>query len=248
MALPLLIDNRDGSRELMEWLDPTVSELTRLEFGDAMIVGNGPDDSIVTVGVEVKSVSDLLSSANTGRIQGHQLPGLLDNYDIPYLLYYGYYTAGEGGTLLVNSNGKWKPFRIGTRLVPWGYIESFILDLSAVGVRVKHCASAEEAARWLMWLHRWWSKRWTDHKGLRALDRSREPSLMPNLTEEEEFIVRVAMTFPAVGFEKAMAFATSDQAFASVRQLINASPHRLAQVPGIGKVIANAIHRKLGEP
>jgi len=59
----VLIDDRAGSQDLIRYspLDST-SELTRLDAGDALITGNGPDDSILTIGIELKTIADLLSS------------------------------------------------------------------------------------------------------------------------------------------------------------------------------------------
>ena len=236
MSCPLYIDDRAGSKDLMQYLPPE-SELMRMEFGDALIIGNGPTGP-VTVGVEVKSIHDLLQSASTGRLAGHQLPGMLASFDVPWLLIYGPYRPGDGGVLQVLSGKKWQGYRIGSKLVPYGYIESFLFDVQATGCRVKHVYNAEEAAKWLMTLHRWWSKEWHQHKGLRAFDNSKNLSLLPGLSAEKELIARVAKELPGVGFDRAMAAAGH---FTSVVEMVLATQKDWEQVPGIGKVIAKAV-------
>jgi ERCC4-type nuclease len=127
--------------------------------------------------------------------------------------------------------------------VPYGYIESFLFDVAALGVHVKHAYDIREACVWLGVLHRWWSKRWSDHKGMRTLDSSHEPSLMPNMDEGMKQRVKIAAQLPAVGFERAVAVA---QHFASVSDMINAGFEEWVEVPGIGKVIAKAVVAAIG--
>ena len=66
----ILIDDRAGSAPFAS-IPPLCdcSVLCHLDSADAMITGNGPDDSTVLVGVEIKSIPDLLSSMQSGRIR-----------------------------------------------------------------------------------------------------------------------------------------------------------------------------------
>lgn len=231
-----MIDDRAGSKELVEWLPPETS-LCRLDFGDALIVGNGPTGP-VTVGVEVKSIHDLMSSMNTGRLAAHQLPGLLDAYDVTWLLCYGPYRSGKGGALEILSGKGWKGFRVGKNLVPYGYLEQFLFDVQATGCRFKHVYDAEEAARWLACLHRWFSKPWEAHKGLKQFDNSKDRSLLPGLSSEQDLIARVAKELPGIGFDRAQTVAGH---FGSVTDMVLAEVPDWVQIPGIGKVIAKAV-------
>lgn len=240
VTYPLYVDDRAGSSDLIPYLVPDV-EPCRMEFGDAMVIGNGPA-GLTTVGVEVKSISDLMQSANTGRLAGHQLPGLLATYDVSWLLGFGPYRPGPGGVLQV-STGKggrvhWKSFRLGSRLVPYGYLESFLFDVQSTGCRVKHVYDAEEAAIWLRSLHRWWSKAWTAHKGLKQFDCSKDMSLLPGLSPAQDQMARVAKELPGVGFGRAVAVASH---FASISEMMSADARVWATIPGIGKVIAEAV-------
>lgn len=237
-ASPILIDDRDGSREFMA-LDPirAIGELTRLDSADACIVGNGADGTIL-VGVEIKSIWDLLSSMGTGRLQATQIPAMLDTYQVNWLLYYGEYRPGDDGRLMLRKGAGWKSMKLGKRPVPYGYLESFLCDMAAIGFNIKHTHDVRTAAVWLGALHRWWSKRWTDHKGMRTLDHSREISLMPGMTPEIHLRAKVAAQLPGVGFERAISAARH---FASVVDMVTATSDEWARIPGIGKVIGKAI-------
>lgn len=103
---------------------------------------------------------------------------------------------------------------------------------------MKRVYNEEEAVDWLKCLHRWWSKEWHEHKGLRVLDNSREASLLPGLDDRTRRRVKVASALPGLGFEKAFAAA---QHFDSILEMINAPETEWRRIPGIGKILASAI-------
>lgn len=108
----ILIDSSAGSKELVNYTplnDPKLACLVNLSSSstssvgskssaDVSFVGNGPDGQEV-IGIEFKSLSDLLSSIHSGKLQDTQLPELRREYDRPYLLYYGEYRCSEDGYL-----------------------------------------------------------------------------------------------------------------------------------------------------
>lgn len=235
----ILVDDRAGSRDLMRYAPLNeIGELCRLDSADVCFHGNGPQGGVL-VGVEVKSVWDLLSSANTGRLQATQLPAMLREYDVSWLLYYGEYRPSpRDHGLQVMRKGKWTSFVLGKRAVPYGYLEALLIDITALGVRIKQVRDAREASAWLGVAFRWWSKPWTQHRGMRTFDNSREVSLMPGMSDDTLLRARVAAQLPAVGFERAVAAATH---FGSVREMVTAEVREWEKVPGIGRVIAKAI-------
>lgn len=215
----------------------SIGELSRLDSGDACLVGNGPDGPML-VGIEVKSITDLVSSISTGRLQGTQVPLMLKSYDVCWLLYYGKYRAGPGGGLDIRYGKTWRRHKIGNREVPYGYVEAMLLDLAAVGFKIKHVHDIHEAAAWIGVLFRWWTKPWAKHHGMHVFDNSREVSLMPGMDDSTHLRARIAAQLPGVGFERAVSAA---QHFKSVSGMVNAEVGEWTTVPGIGKVIAKAI-------
>ena len=67
------------------------SIIVRMDYGDAMVTGNGPCGQ-VDIGIERKRIGDLVNSITTGRLSGHQLPGLLAQYYKVYIIVEGMYT------------------------------------------------------------------------------------------------------------------------------------------------------------
>lgn len=238
-TVPALVDDRAGSADLMRY-EPVrlIAELTRLDSADVCICGNGPDGPLL-VGVELKNIFDVVSSAETGRLQATQIPAMLDTYQVNWLLYYGLYRVDNKGYLQVRRGNEWRAMRLGSRPVPYGYVEGLVFDLAMLNVNTRHVVDMREAAIWIAALHRWWSKPWDRHKAMRVIDKSQSGvSLMPEMSEEVKQRCRTAATLPGVGFERAIAAANH---FTSVREMINADAVEWAKVPGVGKTIAKTV-------
>lgn len=115
----ILIDSSTGSRELVRYppLDKrSFASLTSLSVSsdtkssaDVCFSGNGPDGKL-SIGIEFKSLSDLLSSLYTGRIQTTQVGALVSEYQICYLLTYGEYRCSPEGYLETPDPGSYTKF------------------------------------------------------------------------------------------------------------------------------------------
>lgn len=252
---PILIDDRAGSQDLINYppLD-TLGTLCRLDSADVMIAGNGPNDNPTLIGIEVKSLSDLLSSADSGRLQATQIPAMLSTYTVNYVAYYGAYKSGPDGELLIpfssrNDGTRWRAATLGggNRLIPYGYLHSLLLTLSAVGIRIHHTQSIDEMAVWLGCLHRWWSKPWISHTGMHTFDSScgriqGGTSLLPTHSPHTAQIAEVLSRLPGIGYTRAVA---AGEHFESIEDAFMAGADEWMKVPGIGKTIAESTVRTI---
>ena len=236
------IDDRAGSKELVRYtpLD-SCGELCRLDSADVMLMGNGPDSTVLSVGVEVKSILDLIASINTGRLQATQIPNMIEQYDVSWLLHYGLYRCGNDGALELYRGGGWQPWVVGSRAVPYGYIEHLLMTLQALDIRIKRVADVKEAAQWIGSLARWFAKPWHEHRGMRTFDKSRSSALLLTLDVETRMRAEMFACLPGIGFERGVELAKHF----TLRRLMNASDAELAKVPGIGKVLASVIRQAL---
>jgi ERCC4-type nuclease len=254
----ILIDEREGSNLLTSFIHPDCCEKTRLDFdvdgsgklvacGDAMLVGNGPTGSI-SVGIELKSVSDALSSISTGRLGGTQIPRMLKVYDCIFLLIFGLCRPGADNYLEVRKGKAWKRYHVGRRPVPWSFFEGFLLTarltafFSGKPLFVKQVYDLEEAGIWLMVLDRWLSKKWSKHRGLAVFDKSRVLSAPPDADPVEVQIATTAASFPAVDWVRGF---NAARHFDSVSDMINASVQDWMEVDNIGPVIARETVRAI---
>lgn len=116
----ILIDDRAGSKELIRYTplsNPSLACLCQLGNGshssaDVCFTGKGPEGNI-SIGIEYKSLSDLLTSIHSGRLQSTQFQSMSEEYDICVLLYYGQYRCGSNGSLeiynpsIIQDKGSW---------------------------------------------------------------------------------------------------------------------------------------------
>jgi hypothetical protein len=247
----ILIDQSTGSKDLINYPpldDPCLACLTSLSFSDSTksaadicFTGNGPHGKL-SIGIEFKSLADLISSSNDGRLQSTQIPSMLESYDLSYLLYYGLYRCNPSGILETFHKSKWTPYTfIGNKPLPYGYLESFLLTVQAIGINIKHVSTIDQCAQWVGCLYRWWSKPWAKHKSMRTFDKSSSmsPSLVPGLSPHTKQMIETAKSYPGLGFERALAAA---QYFPSIEVMTNASVSEWENVPGVGRVVAKAVH------
>lgn len=104
----LLVDYRQGSEELIDPLRARGLEVveTELAFGDLAFEGKGPGGTPVDVGVEFKKLEELVAAIRSGRLTGHQLPGMRSAtedqpplYDYAWLVIEGVIQADRQGKL-----------------------------------------------------------------------------------------------------------------------------------------------------
>ncbi len=114
----LLVDNRDGSSDLVEPLRQRglpVRDM-RLPYGDLAWVGKGAKGISLSIGVEFKKLAELVASLRSERLQGYQMIGMRDDFDISYILVEGRIQYDHQGTLLHRVKDKSEP--LGWKLVP----------------------------------------------------------------------------------------------------------------------------------
>lgn len=238
---PILIDDRSGSKELAQYISPP-HEISRLNSGDFAIFGNGPE-GMVTVGVERKTLPDLIQSIESGRLSGHQLISLMSDYQYVYILVEGLWRPRpKDGVLERWSNqGKWTPFISGSRRYMARDIANYLNTLAVCcGVMVWRTDNMPHSGRWISDLHGWWQKPWDRHKAhLNKFNVTPPPRAF---LRRPGLLHRFVKELDGVGWDKGKAIA---QHFGSLSALLFATEKELMEVPGIGKVLAQTIHKQI---
>lgn len=237
--------------------------LSRLDSGDVCFSGNGPNGPIL-IGIEIKSISDLVTSLQSGRLQAEQIPKMSTTYDMGWIVVYGTYRSNpipgpSNGSLQIQKwskrNGKpfcdWEDFTINGRPIPYGYAESFLISPSFLSTNLlsHRCIDMAEVATWIGTLYRTWSKPYDRHKSMRVFNKSQDISIDQSsplaLSIDPPTLLRakVASQFPGVGFERALAIAQHSPSPLTV----SVSKSGLERVKGIGKVLAGSIEGTINE-
>lgn len=236
----LFVDDRIGSRELMRYLPPQLAQLSRLQFGDAMWLGNGPEGIPLHIGVEVKAIGDMLKSIVDGRFSGHQLPGLLRDYHVVYLIIEGRYRpAKETGLLEIPWRNTWVAADFGAKRWMHRDLDGFLTTMEMhYGLKIRRTYDRIETARVVQDLHHWWTgKVWDEHHSGHAFDISGEPVLMP-----ASVLRRIAAQLKGIGWKRAQAV---EQYFTSVVDMVLAPETEWRKIPGVGKKVAAGVVEEL---
>jgi len=243
----ILVDYREaeenkGSKGLWEDLKKTNLPLKqdKLDGGDLMFLGNGPEGREVTVGVEFKKLRDLLSSLRTQRLQGHQLLEL-QHYDFPFLLIEGEWKHDDSGRVTVRSGYKdWSPVAGNFSAAE---LDKTLLGLTLrAGVIVKETHTRRETVRWIQSLYRNFTDvEWEDHTSHTGTYR---PATLVRPSPFCEFV----MGIPGVGVKTARSveqFFKTGTGKASPRKAVASRASTWQQIDGVGKKGADNIDRFL---
>jgi ERCC4-type nuclease len=227
----LYVDRRVGSAELYLPLQARrlPVELTTLDFGDLALVGHGPGGHSLLIGIERKRITDLVQSMTSGRLSGHQLPGLVEMYAHRWLLVEGAYREADNGLLEIpTGRGRWET----TRLMH-SAVEAYLLTLTLRGgMHVHRTFDTKASITWIAALYHWWTaKTWAEHRSHLATHQPADPGIWSRPT----LVHRMASQLPGIGDEKAAAVAKH---FRTVTEMVEATEAAWRQIPGIGKTLA----------
>lgn len=235
-----------------------LSRLTHNDDGgtssvDVKFSGNGPNGAIDVV-IEVKKLSDLLTSLDNGRLVATQIPSMIKNGDERWLLYYGAYQENpDNGNLQTpyydshSRQYRWKDYVLGRgkgsdgkgsgngreRKYSYQFIERFLASpsLTRIPIHVKHFHNIEQLSRWIgNTLYPIWQKEWSAHRSMFKFDDSaRFPGqhLLPDIDPITYQIMLTAASFPSIGYERAKDIALH---FSSISDMLLASEKEWAEI------------------
>lgn len=238
----ILIDRRQGSAELAPLFRPhgVPTSIVTLDYADFAFFGKGAKGQETAIGIERKTVGDLLSSFTSGRLSGHQLPGLCDSYGWVWLIVEGSFRpCPQSGVLQTYYGGGWKDAGRGPNRIMYAAVDHYITTLETkAAVRVRRTFNEAETVKVLVDLYKWWTQKdWDQHRSHLALDTldARDSTLMlrPSVARN------ICAQLPGVGWLKS---AEVEQHFkGSVRAMVMATAKEWAEVKGIGKTLAGRI-------
>lgn len=235
----LYIDSRVGSRELAPLLNQRHglrTSLVQLESADvAFTCGHSepspycPGDYGCRIGIERKTLSDLVGSLLRNRLGGRQLPLMLATYTFSWVLIEGDYRCGRDDVIETQVRpGIWRPAR---STLAYSQLERWLMRYDILGngkLRRWLTRDMVGSAAWIAATYGWWRKEWKKHT-LGVVDKGAMPSKL--LLRKPNDYERVVGSFPEIGW-KTMKQLT--RTVWSVEQLCRMSPGQL-QKAGLGK-------------
>lgn len=250
MKLPpdmILIDPRDGSRELLPHFSGcgVRAELSQeqLPAGDVCFEGNGPEGRCL-IGVERKTLRDMMNSVRYGRFAGHQLVELQDMYrmfQFYYLIVEGIYRPGADGLLETSIQHQWVPLEINGQRFMYQELAGALMTFECfTNLKWHRTMTITETVRHILCMYRWWNnKEWDEHRAHVVRVATHVEIMRPWSLKR-----RIAGDLPGIGQERSLQVA---RAFPNARWMINAGEGDWMAINGIGKVMARKIIDGLNE-
>jgi len=237
----IYLDDRIGSKELFPLFPKRAVTLTHLNYADLAFLGRGPDNLPISIGIERKRILDLITSMTSGRLSGHQLPGLSAAYDVTYLVVEGLWRPNpRNGILECPRSGGWVPIRLGSRTFMATEVLGFLNTLRiCAGVYVWRTAIPRETVQFVNSLHHWWVDKALDEHESHTLPHAPYASLK---TKKRPIVQRVAAVFEDIGLKKSKEVS---ERFSTVLEMVMASEEDWRGVEGIGKTLAKRITKLL---
>ncbi len=206
------------------------AKLGELRFGDVSFIGQGPEVAI-RVGIELKTITGLLTDMVTGRFAGTQVPGMQRAYARRYLLLQGAMRpAIHDGLLEVPRHGSdqwWSP---SPRIMYIDFVK-FVDDIGLrAGFEIRRSWNRTDTLYHLAGIFLGWQVAWDKHKGLKSFDESGV------VVMQEPSVTRLwAKALPKVGWERSEAV---DRRFETPLDLAQANQREWEKIPGVSKIIA----------
>lgn len=246
----ILIDDRGGAKQkgsdyptLLHALIPN-SSLCRLDSADVAFAGNDG----ITVGIELKKVTDALSCMYSSRLADVQLPKMAEVYDIRYLVIEDMYRADPKTGVLQRWKmfpsatdtvcGRWYDAHIGQRRMMYRSFELWLHTLCEMGgARLERTQNLDQTASLIQTLYSWWQRE--DHRSYDVLHRYEGDAA--SLTRPS-VLRRIAALLPGIGWVRSEAVA---RRFSTVREMVEATPEEWMEIEGIGKGITTKVQEVL---
>lgn len=195
----LFVDPRAGSQELVKPLTDLglpVEEMT-LEFGDLYFTGRGERGAPLQIAIEHKKLPDLIQSMTNGRLQGHQLTGMLQTYDRAYLIIEGDWDSDtQGRVTMFQRKGVRRPVKGSPPAIA---LEKQVINLETRGgLRTRYTPNKRASCRAIAALYYYWTDKDLDeHKSHLAIH---APDLDRGLQIPVSDFRRIVSQLPGIGY------------------------------------------------
>ena len=239
----IYIDDRTGSKEFLP-LFRLPASISRLQFADFHFMGgfDGRDGGReALIGIERKTIPDLLSSIDSGRLGAYQIPGMISSYDFVALLIEGAYKYDENGTVCYpQRGGGLRPVIGGKKPHNFQALEGWLNTARfKFGIQIIHSSDMRDSARQIERIYSWFQKPWEGHKaiggeaGLRKEDINERAGggLFARAGRRIGVVERMAAQIPGVGAERAV---EAGKVFKTPLEMCLAGDKDWQRIKGIG--------------
>ena len=247
------IAQEQGSKE---FLAPCVrlglpAKVKYLAYGDFAFYGNGPS-GLVRVGIERKTISEMLGDKARRRFVGRQLPGMVRRYDYRFLVVEGsaridpdYGDILDGKDLSRRHKDLltiWRPARYADNHSFDRYVKEAMTVRLCCGLHIIPTATSAETACLLHSIYRWFQKEWHEHRSHLAVEQAEVEKdwIDPQLLDERTLRRQTFNQWPFVGWKRS---ARVSRYFTSIAQAATADEETWMEALGVkeGRTMARTL-------
>lgn len=216
------------------------AEASDLPFGDAAFEGKGPDGPIA-VGIERKSLHDMLNCIDDARYTGHQRIGMKQLYTVSVLLIEGHWKPHEPQGLMMEgfSGGiSWGYCRYRSQRVMYSKLYRYLISVALSGVIVTYSRDLFHTAYNIHeWFH-YFQKPWDRHTSLMEL----QVLNIPTLRAKPTLVRKWANDLEGIGTKLSL---DAERLFKKPITLAQADESEWLRIPGVGVKTAQQIVREI---
>jgi ERCC4-type nuclease len=246
----ILVDNksgrvepggRDSQKEILVHIHRTgcKAELTSLEFGDAAFEGNGPNGKIL-IGIERKTIGDMLNCIDDSRYSAHQRPGMMAMYQKSILIIEGVWKPDiTTGYLMECINTlSWRVVKQRTQMARYNKLFRYLLTVQFSGVTVIWSRDMEQTAYNITEIFHWFQKPWDQHTSLLEMQKLN----IPALTGRPKLVQRWAAEIDGIGVKHSQ---DAVKVFKTPYDLARSDETEWITLPGVGAKLARSVIKQI---
>jgi ERCC4-type nuclease len=251
----ILIDPRSGaeSQQYTTTVDKMVYNIRQigvecnkspLEFGDAAFEGNGPSGKIL-IGVERKSLHDMLSCIDDSRYSGHQKVGMSQMYAVQFVMLEGLWRAHDPEGWLMEGRESWNQ-SLRAVVLSWFHCKyrsqqtlysklfRYMLSVSLSGVVVIQCRDLWHTCYNIVEIYRYFQKPFEAHTSMLEVPKI----AIPDMRIKPSLVRKWATDLEDIGVVHSL---QAEELFRTPIVLANASESDWMKLPRVGAKTARKI-------
>lgn len=237
----IYVDYNKGSIELLPLIlaNHVKAERTSLPSADFCFEGHGPHGPI-TVGIERKTLHDLLNSIETARYNRQRLD-MKQVYDICVLMVEGHWRPHDPQGVLMegfNEGLSWGYCRYRSRKTMYSEIYRYLIGVASTGVIICYPKSMWHCAYDICeWFH-YWNKPFHEHRSMREIQKV----AIPTLEFRPSLVRKWANDIQEVGL---VLSEHAERLFKKPITLAQADEGEWLRIPGVGVATAKKIVKEI---
>lgn len=212
-------------------------EIATLQYGDACMEGNGKDGKVV-IGVERKTLPDMLQCIDDSRYSAHQRPGMASMYAVSILMIEGIWWSDENGILMEWAGREARPCKYRSQPVMYSKLYRYLISISLSGVIITYSRNMTHTAYNIVETFHYFSKPWSGHTSLLQPQKF----AIPDMREKPSLVKRWAHDLDGVGIVHAD---EAERMFRTGQVLGNSEESDWLKLKGIGIKTAQSIIKQI---